>query len=78
MTSYEDSLEKLIRAIDKVYLNPRQLFIRSFLSGLFTGLGATVGLTLVLILVGWIFTLLGGLPLVGFWIKSLDQILIDK
>ena len=52
----------LTMAIERTYPNMKHLAWRSFYSGIFTGLGATVGLALVLLLLGFIINLLGGVP----------------
>lgn len=48
---------------------------RSFVSGLFTALGATVGLALVLTLFGFILDWLGVLPVVGAFFTRINDVL---
>ena len=71
----ENSINRLIGAIDKAYHNPSQLVWRGFLVGLMSGLGATVGVALVLAIIGLLIRQFGGLPVVGDWLNELGQIL---
>ena len=48
---------------------------RSFVSGLFTALGATVGLALVVGLAGLILEWLGVLPVVGGFFGRINEVL---
>lgn len=65
------------QSIEKYYNGWSNLMARSFVSGLFTALGATVGLALVVTLGGVILDQLGVLPGVGqFFVKISD--LLDK
>lgn len=64
-------VERLIRAIDKTYHHPGYLMWRGFLIGLASGLGATIGVAIVLALSGFILRELGGLPVVGDWLNSI-------
>ncbi len=48
---------------------------RSFVSGLFTALGATVGLALILGLAGLVLDHLGVLPVVGGFFSRISQLM---
>jgi hypothetical protein len=50
---------RLTQALERSAPPPRILFFRSLLSGVATGLGATVGVTLLLGLLGWTLNGLG-------------------
>lgn len=63
-------LDILISSIEKVYPSPKKLFIRSFLTGLFTALGATVGLSIVIALLTLALTYLKFLPFAGDIIEN--------
>ena len=52
-------LNYLINAMDKAYPPLRILMIRSFIQGIFVGLGTTVGLSIVLAIAGFILKLIG-------------------
>lgn len=58
-------IEQLLRAIDRVYPSTRELLWKSFLRGLFTGLGATIGVSLVLGVLTFLFDQLELLPIIG-------------
>lgn len=77
MTEDEKSehIVRLIAAIDKTYHHPGYLAGRGFLIGLASGLGATVGVALVVALVGLLIRQLGGLPIIGDWLIDLGRIL---
>lgn len=48
---------------------------RSFVAGLFTALGATIGLALVLTLFGFILDWLGVLPVVGGFFARINEVI---
>jgi len=63
------------RALEKYYNSWSNLIARSFVSGLFTALGATIGLALVLGLTGVILERLGVLPVVGSFFARINDVL---
>ncbi|MEK7170682.1 MAG: DUF5665 domain-containing protein [Patescibacteria group bacterium] len=71
----EKSINGLIAAIDKAYHNPGKLAARGFLMGLMSGLGATVGVAIVVGVLGILIRQYGGLPIVGDWLNGLGRIL---
>lgn len=70
-----DKLDQLVNIIDKTYHHPGNLMWRSFVSGLLSGLGATIGVAVVLTLLGYLLRHLGGLPVIGQWLNDASQIL---
>lgn len=68
-------IDQLLIAIDKTYHHPGYLAWRGFLVGLASGLGATVGVALVVGVVGLLIRQFGGLPVVGDWLNELGRIL---
>ena len=68
-------ISQLVYAIDKAYHRTGYLMWRSFLTGLMSGLGATVGVAIVLTLLGVIIKQFGGLPIVGSWLDYVGRIL---
>lgn len=52
----DTKLEKLLKSLDRVYPSTTQLIWRSFLHGLFTALGATIGLAIIVSIVTYILT----------------------
>jgi len=71
----KQALVALTAAIDKAYNHPRQLMWRSFLMGLLSGLGATVGVAIVIALLGFLIRELGGLPVIGDWLNDVGRFL---
>ncbi len=71
----EKHLEALTRAIKTTYGTTRLLLWRSFLAGLFSGLGATLGVAIVLALLAYLIRHLGGLPVIGDWLNQLGRVL---
>lgn len=69
------SINGLIAAIDKAYHNPGKLAARGFLMGLMSGLGATVGVAIVVGVLGLLIRQFGGLPVIGDWLNELGRIL---
>ncbi len=69
------TLGQFANALEKYYNSWSNLMARSFVSGLFTALGATVGLALVLGLAGLILENLGVLPIVGDFFARINEVL---
>lgn len=55
-------LEKLIK---------RHSFPYRFVAGLFSGLGATIGLALVITLIGYILSRIQPIPIIGSWLSDI-------
>jgi type IV secretory pathway TrbD component len=55
----DDAMNRLAAALERANPRPWRLMGRSFLVGIATGLGATVGATVVLGLLGWALNGLG-------------------
>lgn len=68
-------INRLVRAIDSAYHNPGQLMWRNFLGGLFSGLGATIGVAIVVLILGFMIRQFGGLPIIGQWLNELGRVL---
>lgn len=68
----EKQIDMLIAAIDKAYHKTSYLVWRSFLTGLASGLGATLGVALLLTLIGYLLRELGGVPFIGNWINNFN------
>jgi hypothetical protein len=66
----EQKLEAFAFMLDKSILSYRHLIKRSFIAGIFTGLGATVGVTLVFIILAALIAWIGQIPFVGDIIKN--------
>ncbi|MFA9289276.1 MAG: DUF5665 domain-containing protein [Weeksellaceae bacterium] len=68
-------LEILIQAVDRVYPSKQTLMIRSFIQGVFTALGATVGLTIVLAILTFVLAQLRVVPVLN---TIIDQSQIES
>lgn len=66
----EKLMERLARAIEAAYANPRKMITLSVLSGVAKGVGATVGTAIVLSLIGLILQWIGVFDDVRAWINS--------
>ncbi|AKM84852.1 MAG: hypothetical protein VE98_C0001G0398 [candidate division Kazan bacterium GW2011_GWA1_50_15] len=75
LTGKDRVLGDFARALEKYYTSWSSLMARSFVSGLFTALGATIGLALVLGLAGLILDRLGVLPVVGGFFGRINEVL---
>ena len=64
-------------ALEKYYNGWTSLIARSFVGGLFTALGATIGLAIVITLASIILEWLGVLPVVGEFFSRINEVL-DK
>ncbi len=69
----ESSILAFTRALDKAYGSWGYLISRSFVSGIFIGLGATVGFAIVVVVVGYILSALGVVPIVGDFFTALNE-----
>ncbi len=69
--------ERIGRLLESVvatgYLHRRRLIAANFLRGLFFGLGATIGLTIVLASLVYLLTFFSDLPLIGRLLDSITQ-----
>jgi len=74
----QKQVNQLVAAIDLAYNRPGPLLWRSFFSGLFSGIGATLGAAFIIILLGFLVRELGGLPVIGSWLSSLGQALPQR
>ena len=70
-----DFARDLVRIAEQYYGNWRAVMARSFLAGLFTALGATVGFALVLWAVRLLLENLGVLPVVGDFFNRVNDLL---
>lgn len=68
-----ENLDRLVKAIDRAYHHPGPLVWRGFLIGLASGLGATIGVALVLAILGFVLRELGGLPFIGDWLQGVGN-----
>lgn len=71
----EKHLQALTSAIQHTYGTTRALLWRSFLAGLLSGLGATIGVSVIIVLIGYLIRHFGGLPVVGNWLNDLGRVL---
>lgn len=53
--------------------NKRKFFILNFMAGLWRGVGSIVGVALVIVIIGYIVSLLGGIPWIGSFIREVQQ-----
>lgn len=71
----ERVLGDFAKALERYYSDWKTLMARSFVSGLFTALGATIGLAIVLGFAGIILDKLGVLPIVGGFFSRINDVL---
>lgn len=69
----ERTTNRLVRALDVVYNKPGILFWRGFIRGVGQGLGATIGLAIVFLVLSWILRQLGGVPAWAEWINQFSN-----
>lgn len=76
-----EDYERLGRAIESALIddyidllgNTRRQVRGAFVRGIFTGLGTVIGATLVVAFVVWVLHLLGGLPVVGEYLRGASE-----
>jgi hypothetical protein len=76
------ALNALVSAINNVYLDKKKLIIRSFISGIAYGLGITLGLAIVFVIIATILEYIIKVPILGTYVyplaSHLHQIKINK
>lgn len=79
LDSIADMLEKAdFKDILENYTNPKKRVLTNFVAGLSRGLGLSVGTFVILGLLGWMLSLFVDLPMVGDYIKSLQDYIQSK
>jgi hypothetical protein len=68
-----ETIKKLVAAIYYVFDKPGKMYARSFFSGIAYGLGTTIGVALVLAMLVYILRYIGGLPVIGDWLRGVSQ-----
>jgi hypothetical protein len=68
-------LDRLVASIEKAYHRPGRLMWRGFLIGLASGIGGTLGIALVIILLTLLVGKLGGIPVIGEALRDLLEII---
>ena len=63
-------LNQLYGLLTKQYPSYPKLMLRSFISGVFTAIGATIGLSIFLAILGFILVKLEGVPVVGEFLEK--------
>lgn len=76
--SDQELIEKLTKAIHHTYEKPHRTYIRSFGFGIAYGLGASIGVALVLAALSYALHILGGIPVVGDWLTGIGNNLPQK
>jgi hypothetical protein len=72
------TIARLVHAVELAYNRPWRMMGRSFIHGLMTALGATVGTALFFTILLWIFQALGGLDLIKPGVEKLQSYIIPK
>ena len=71
----DQTLDRLVRAVEKAYNKPGQLMWRGFLYGFMTAVGATIGTAVIISLSAYVFNILGGVKYITNNISSFaDQV----
>ncbi len=63
----EERLDKVISLLENQNRVSHRNLFRSFMHGVLVALGASIGITIVLALLGWILGVLGAFPVIGQW-----------
>lgn len=67
-------LDRLAFSVEKAYNNPGKLMWRGFLIGLASGVGGTIGVAIIIILLTIMTRQLGGIPVIGEALRDLLNI----
>ncbi len=71
----ERTTKRLVTALDIVYNRPGILFWRGFIRGVGQGLGATIGVAVILLFLSWLLRQLGGIPALADWVNEFNKTL---
>jgi len=85
-TIEEKDVKKVAKAIETMHFreyvdfirSPWRTFFHGFLKGTGIGLGAIVGVAVVIYLITYIINLLGGVPILGEWVEGLGKVIGQK
>ncbi len=72
------NVKRLVTSMEVVYNKPGLIFWRGFIRGVGYGLGATVGVALVLLFLSWLARQLGGIPALTDWLNKFNQNFLIK
>lgn len=53
--------------------NPKKLMWLNFKTGFVRGFAGVIGAAIAIVLIGFLVAKLGGLPLIGDWLKQIEQ-----
>ncbi|MEX0594815.1 MAG: DUF5665 domain-containing protein [Patescibacteria group bacterium] len=67
------TIVRMALAIEKIYGSPKELIKRGFLIGLASGVGGVIGAALIIILLGYLVSKLGGTPLIGDFLQEINR-----
>lgn len=67
-----------MEAHERVNRGKKEIFINNFIGGIAWGLGATVGLAIILTLTGFLFGKIGLVPIIGDFIANLNEYILQK
>lgn len=70
---HDKEVEHLAKIIDRVYGKPGSLISRGILIGFFSGAASIIGAAVVILLLGFLVSKLGGLPLIGEFLQNINQ-----
>ena len=64
---------RLVDALEVVYNKPGLIFWGGVIKGIGYGLGATIGVALVILFLSWLTRQLGGIPALTEWLNTFNQ-----
>lgn len=72
----EKDLQKATRALDdfiRYTSSPWRIIWTNFLAGIFRGLGAVIGASIVIALIFWVLSLFAGMPIIGEYAAQMKE-----
>ena len=69
----EERLDKVIDLLENQNEISQKTLFKSFMHGVLVALGASIGITIVLAILGWILGILGAFPIIGGWFIELGN-----
>lgn len=65
--------KRLMAALDTAYHKPGLIFWRGFIRGVGQGLGATIGVAIVFLVLSWLLRQLGGILAFADWVNQFNS-----
>ncbi|MBI4091801.1 MAG: hypothetical protein HY427_01185 [Candidatus Levybacteria bacterium] len=67
-----------MEAHERINRSKKEIFVNNFIGGIAWGLGATVGLAIVLTIIGFLISKAGLVPIVGDFVANVNEYILQN